>query len=448
MLFKKYVSLLIVVIFIISFATPVFAAPGTTVYNKSYDLDGTMLLKIQYGDKDHFPAEHKTMIEGRGKLERDESVVLNQDYLSIFVDSDWSVAESNLWGLTVTSATQLNEGLVEDSEKEAAQVFAVQVQTGSGEEGSLYQDLLITAASDDDSNDLDNIFDNDLINAFFIDQRAYTSGGEMKRYIDLVCPVSGTYIYEDSEIKGYADVTDSLRMENASDSNQTDGQDAFDEKEPSGGNEPSGGTESYDETKTNEDSKTSVQTEQYSESESSKNDEGQVFILASELFESTVLLHTPLEEVELPDTVSLTAELVEITGIEIDWNEESLALYDPDQPGSYIFEGEMIFPEHVIAQGKMVVLYTVHVVEELDDQDENVEADQKSNDKDSESKEVSGNEEDTGDKNDINDDDKTIETKDKTDQETVENGEDEKEPDENDKDNQENQENKEEDDQG
>jgi len=360
MLFKKHVVLCIVVMFIFSAAAPVYAAPGGMVYDKTYDLDGTMLLKIQSGDKDSAAAQQKSLIEGRGRYFRDESVVLDASTLNVHVDSDWSVDQSNLWGLSVFSTIELNEDLVEQLEDNADQVFAVKVETGSGEEGSLNQDMTATASANDENDENDNFDEQDQINSFVIDQEAYTSGGEMKRYIDLICPVSGGYLFEDSVIKGYANVTDSLQP--ASEQGENDNpDDGFDQAEE---------TVSSKEDVSSMEAERSNEEEQYSSSENVEENEGPVFVLESEHLQSSVLLNTPQEELDLPGTFSLTAEMFEITGIEVEWNNESIPAYDPDQAGSYIFEGEMSFPEHVLPLENMVLIYTVHVVEELEDEDE------------------------------------------------------------------------------
>lgn len=365
MLFKKHVILFIVVMFIFSAAAPVYAAPEGMVYDKTYDLDGTLLLKIQSGDKDSSAAQQKSLIEGRGSYFRDESVVLEASTLNVHVDSDWSVDPSNLWGLSVFSTIELNEDLVEQSEDETDQVFAVKVETGSGEEGSLNQDMTATAAANDENDNFD--FDEkDQINSFVIDQEAYTSGGEMKRYIELICPVSGGYLFEDSVIKGYANVTDSLRPagEQGDNDNPDDG---FDQPEET--------VSSKEDVLTKEDlssmeAERSNEEEQYSSAENVEEEEGPVFVLESEHLQSSVLLNTSQEELNLPGTFSLTAEMFEITGIEVEWSKESIPEYNPDQAGSYIFEGEMSFPENVLPLENMVLIYTVHVVEELEDEDE------------------------------------------------------------------------------
>ncbi len=49
------------------------------------------------------------------------------------------------------------------------------------------------------------------VSLLVIDQEAYISGGKRKRYIDLICPASMVYLFEDSVIVGYVELTDLLR---------------------------------------------------------------------------------------------------------------------------------------------------------------------------------------------------------------------------------------------
>ena len=49
-----------------------------------------------------------------------------------------------------------------------------------------------------------------------INQSASTSGGTIKRHIDVSSPFSGAYIYEDMKVEGRASITESFTMDNMS----------------------------------------------------------------------------------------------------------------------------------------------------------------------------------------------------------------------------------------
>jgi len=346
MLAKRFAVFFVVFFFIFSLSAPAFSSSGNMRYDKYYDLDGRIMLMIQSGDKGSSSAQQKTLVEGSGAFRRNESVFLDPTQFNVIADSDWSVDEDLLRGLSVGSAIKLNEDLSDLSEKEAEQVFAVKMGTDPGEEGHLLQDWSLSEV-DYDHDDNDN--DQEQGTRFVIDQDAFTSGGEMKRYIDMLPPGSEIYLFEDSEIKGYARITDSLQPEagdNDGGDQGGDNEDGTEEDNPEG----EGGFLTT--TETEPDQETDL--------------EQQSFVLQDEQFETTVPLGTPLEEIELDQTVSLTAGLVEITDIKVEWKSDTMPAYDPDQEGSYALLGKLSFPEAIVAPDNIFLLYTIHVGEEPD----------------------------------------------------------------------------------
>ena len=380
MLPKKCVALFIVFFFILSLSAPVYSFSGNMRYDKYYDLDGKILLKIQTGEKGSSPAQHKTLVEGSGAFERDESIFLDPGELSVKADSDWEVDDRQLRGLSVGSAIKLNPELAEIPEEVAEQVFAVKVDSDPGEEGHLNQDW---SASE-------SVYDNELTSQLVIDQDAYTSGGQMKRYIDLVDPASEVYLFEDSEIDGYARVVDSLQPAGSGDSGS---EETVDEQSE----DVEGQQEAENEQKETEEAEeksdgdsdgfftTHIETEPQEEEAEKTGDD--VFIIESDQFATTVPLGTPLEEIELDQTISLTAEVIEITGIEVKWDNQTVPAYDPDREGSYIFAGKLHFPGEIIAPENMILLYTVHVVENMEEmqvEEEKIEEEKVEEEKDAE----------------------------------------------------------------
>lgn len=349
MLLKKVAACVLVLFFIISISTPAFAATGAMIYEKSYNLDGKMIIKIQSGDKESSPAQHKTLIEGKGHLVREETVLMSPGLLSVNVDSDWDVAETDLRGLSVASVIELNEYMVEAHGSN--QVFAVKVKSERGEQGSLTLDF---SAAQDSVYGQGTLAPQEIVyqGEFEIDQRASTTGGKMKRYIELVCPVSGTFLFEDSEIRGSADVSDSLRFDNPGSSSG-----ALEVEEQS---VPAG-----DEAK-NDEQEEQLTADSLTVNPARCTETGEhLYILESECFESEVLLNTLFEDIGLPETVNLSTDIFEIQDVFIEWNPESLPLYNPGEKGPYVFLGELLLPESIFSQERMVLLYTVEVVAEL-----------------------------------------------------------------------------------
>ncbi len=353
MLPRNAVALLVVCFFILSLCAPVYSSSGSMRYDKYYDLEGKILLKIQAGDKGSSPAQHKTLVEGRGAFERGESIYMDSNRISVQTDSDWSVSDVNLRGLKVGSAVKLNQDLGDLSEEQAEQVFAVMMETDPGEEGHLVQDWSAAEA----------VYNDDLFSQFVIDQDAYTSGGQMKRYIDLVCPASQVYLFEDAVIDGYARVIDSLQPAGSEDGGseiKADEQSLAVEGEQEEGQEAKGDSDSE------EKGLFTPHLDKEAQGENNKDSGGEVYVLESDQFATTVPLGTPLEEIKLHQTITLSTEVIEITGVEVKWDHRSIPDYDPDQEGSYIFTGKLIFPDDIVAPGNIYILYTVHVLEDLE----------------------------------------------------------------------------------
>ncbi len=362
MLPKSYAAIVLICFFILSWSAPVLASSGHMRYDKYYNLDGRILLKIQTGDKNFSPAQHKTLVEGRGAFVRDESIYIEPGQINVTADSDWEVDEDKYRrGLLVGSAVKLNPDQLNQNDAGAEQVFAVKLETDPGEEGRLHQEW----------NASEQLNNPDSESMFVIDQDAYTSGGKMKRYIDLICPTSMVYLFEDSVIEGYAEVTDILRpagsQGQAEDLSGSDPESMSpeeielldEEPEPDGQQDSDHG----EDVELNEPELDAADDETDPDREEKQE---QVFILDSEEFQTTVPPGTPLEEIDMEQTVSLTTEIIEITGIEIEWDEHSNPAYDPDQEGSYIFIGRLHFPDYIEAPYSIVTFYTVHVSNDPD----------------------------------------------------------------------------------
>lgn len=340
MLFMKQTIVMLVAFLILFSTSSALANSPRMIYDKSYLFDGSILMKVQIGDSRNSTAEHKTLVDGRGRLSGYDSYAIGRGYLDVIKENSWEAEDSLIGGLTVASTVKINEEAGEESENNSEQVFAVMVTANPGEEGGLSQEMSASSA----------VYSENGENFFIIDQSAYTSGGEVKRYIDLTEPVTGEYIFEDTVIRGYVEINDSLQMVD-----ESSGSLVFElGRRDSETTEPDSQLEKLD---TGEDE--------------------ELYILYGEgLFEKTVLVGTLFEEIELIQSIDLVTDLVTITGIEVEWNEDTVAAYDPEQLGEYLFEGSLQFPEKIATPGQVVVYYTVNVVEELPAEQEIDEADE------------------------------------------------------------------------
>ncbi len=315
MLFKR---LTVIILFFMTLVAcnSVLAAPGSITYIKSYDLDGHMIIKMLAGG-DEVGGVHKSLVNGRGSLSRLDQLVMGGGYFNTSNTSNWTADPDSPMGLEVASNFRSFKNPDHEAEQSAHQVFAVSVKANRGESGSLSQD--ISAANHVYGDDLQEHY-------FYIDQYASTSGGTVKRYIDLVDPVSGQYIFEDAKIKGYARVWDSLQAEGAGDLSVT---------------------------------ATIYHYNQETESE----EEMAVILDGGELFTTSVPTGTTLEQLVFIETIDLEADLYRLTDLAISWDYNSEPPYDPDQTGFYTFIGEVIFPENIIVESKVFILYIVQVTD-------------------------------------------------------------------------------------
>ncbi len=123
-----------------------------------------------------------------------------------------------------------------DLEEVSDQVWAVRVEADPGEEGQLSQEFEAAHGPYEDNFDTgteeavhkdafgfgldeDGYFEvltgEDYVGDYFkIDQKAGTTGGTTKRYIDISSQWSGGYLYEDMVVEGTAEITESFHMDN------------------------------------------------------------------------------------------------------------------------------------------------------------------------------------------------------------------------------------------
>ncbi len=107
------------------------------------------------------------------------------------------------------------------------QIWAVQVEANPGMSGNVHQDFEAAYGhygayddgfwfvEDDTFSGWDTVAGDDYVgNYFHMDQWARTSDGTLKRFIDISEPFEGTYLMEDFEVTGEAEVEEAFAMNN------------------------------------------------------------------------------------------------------------------------------------------------------------------------------------------------------------------------------------------
>ena len=346
----KSLAFAVLVILLITLApsSAVLAAPGFIMYEKQYDIDGLILMKIQAGSDGSGAGQHKTLVDGTGSLFRQEQLFLSRGGIIADNDSIWEAGGGSLRGLKVASAFRLPGSAEENGSGQAEQVFAVSIRSDRGETGSLSQNISAAAA----------VYGEDR-GGFSITQSASASQGTVKRYIDLEDPVSGQYLFEDSVIKGRVDISEVLRSDNREPGFMT-----------AAGTQP-GEAENLahnlfdDEGSAGESNIYSGQGLAYQDT--LPDEEEALIIDGNEIFRSIVPLGTPLEELGLDEQLVFQSELITVKDIRVDWDESSSGEYDPEREGDYTFAGKLVFPDTVFIDGEIYIFHVVRVVEDYDE---------------------------------------------------------------------------------
>lgn len=340
MLFRKAMVIIMVFVFTLALGSSALAVPGSVLYRKSYELDGQIFMKMLAGSA-ALGGEHKTLVWGEGILERHDLIVMGGGEIEVRNLSDWSADPSSPAGLEVASTFTQKIDLPDGPPNTHNQIFAVSVKANRGESGSLSQNISAAAA----------VYDEGEEAYFTVAQTATTSGGIVKRYINLIVPASGEQLFEDSNIKGSAEITDQLLSNENIDINATAAESQIFNVE----------------IETEADADVDADQQQLEKAYHDADGTAEVYFVldGGPLFEDTVLPGLLLEEIALPAVIELASDLFVISDITITWKEQSVPEYDSSLSGTYLFEGELIFPEQITPPGKVLVYYKLHVVEEL-----------------------------------------------------------------------------------
>ncbi len=230
---KKVLALALTTVFVLSLATTVYAANDNSRQWESYEVDaGIRDLKEGYEtDWDSFyhvvesPDEDEIYPSLVELLVEEE----DEDKAELLAMSE-SELKNRAHDLGVDYYKTEIEGLTD-------QIWAAQVEAEPGETGLLNQEFEAaygnTYAGEVGSKDelADDAWgfvkDEDLAdgyapvrgeeyvgNYFNIEQHAMITGGTLKRFIDISSPFDGSYLHEDFEVTGEADVEEAFNMTN------------------------------------------------------------------------------------------------------------------------------------------------------------------------------------------------------------------------------------------
>lgn len=230
---KKVLAIALTTIFVLSISSAVCATTGNHRQWESYEVDsGIVDLKEGYDvgwesyyhvvldpdEDERYPSLVELLVEEAGM---DRAKLLSMSASEV---RDAAHKEGIAYYKTEI------EGLTD-------QIWAAEVEAEPGETGMLSQDFkaaygntyagLVGAKGDLTGNQWGFIEDEDLHdgytpvrgkdyvgNFFHIDQYAMTTGGTLRRFIDISSPFYGSYLHEDFEVTGEAEVKETFEMNN------------------------------------------------------------------------------------------------------------------------------------------------------------------------------------------------------------------------------------------
>jgi signal peptidase I len=260
--------LLLAVIMIISLTANSALAEDETIYTHSivYKVGGKIDISREIGDIQNTGAVMKQDISGYGELTKSEDVRAADHIITVNGKTDWTTAADAIQNLKVTTTIELcarpmstaahayEDDVYDIQEGDivspyhplvvagflevtglTSQTWGAAVATDRGESGSYHADFKTAYGPGPYEEDLSDIrkysddyrwwFDDGkksgidrgdyyVGNYFNIEQYAYTSGGELRRFIDMSSPFSTTLLKESMDIEGMAKTQEAYLLDN------------------------------------------------------------------------------------------------------------------------------------------------------------------------------------------------------------------------------------------
>ena len=272
---RPYLSLILLIIMFLTMTAPVIAQDDTRIdHSIRYIVDGLISIDRELGHACTTGAVKRQTVRGYGQMTKTENVRIAPHIITVDEVSDLTTAVDAIRNLTVTTNFDLcarpkstaafiytdpdgeyviNAGdvinpyhpLVVSGDIAVigltSQLWAASITPDPGQQGTYHSDFIaaygpgpyeavfgqigefgIATFYDDDfrwwfdPNKKDGIGRGDYYvgNYFEIDQYAYTSGGEMTRFISISSPFSGALLIDDMAVVGRAEVRESFEMDN------------------------------------------------------------------------------------------------------------------------------------------------------------------------------------------------------------------------------------------
>ncbi len=258
---------------LLAMAAPVIAQDDPRIdHSIRYAVDGLISIDRQLGHACTTGAVKRQTVRGYGEMFKTETVRIAPHIITVDEETDWITASDAIRNLSVittidlcarpmsTAAHDYSEGDYDIKEGDiispyhplvvsgdllvrpmTSQLWAASVTANPGQEGTYHSDFIaaygpgpyeevfgqmdefgiVTFYEDDyrwwfDPIKVDGIDSGDhyVGNYFEIDQYAYTSGGEMTRFISMSSPFYNTLLLDDMAIVGMAEVRESFEMRN------------------------------------------------------------------------------------------------------------------------------------------------------------------------------------------------------------------------------------------
>lgn len=223
---------------------------GYMGHSINYNLEGRINFRRHAGHFCNTGAEMKQVITGEGTITKESAIIMQEGFLTVMDDQDFTTAEDAVQNLVVTTSIKLctppkyvygdgevpvewqtvrdafipvtydgetapdfsDRDMADDWDALTDQIWAVRVEANPGATGHLYTDFdAAFGHGAAERGDITRIGD-----FFSISQRSGTSDGIHQRYIDISHPRRHAYLFEDYSVTGSSSVRESLRLRNLS----------------------------------------------------------------------------------------------------------------------------------------------------------------------------------------------------------------------------------------
>jgi len=214
-------------------------------HSATYDIGGRISLEREVGDFCTTGAALNQSVNGYGAFTRSENIRIANNIIDYDEVSNWTTAVDAIRNLTVATTIRLcAKGMYENEDGEIVfpytrddgfdptdlsaltrQIWAVSVTPDRGQSGSMSIDMIAAYGpyDTDEEDDYSWWIDDEgnyqvgrkyVGNYFEIDQYAYTSNGDTRRFTSMSSPFSNTYFTQELQVLGMAEIRESFELDN------------------------------------------------------------------------------------------------------------------------------------------------------------------------------------------------------------------------------------------